>query len=82
MNDRIDDAIAATSATTVEMAQVPVQIASTGRPAMMVVPTDLSDAEIIELAAFVLLGLRPFIQANAGRSTGILDALGSPIRVS
>lgn len=48
----------------VTMCEVPVTIASTGRPVVLHVPVDLADAEVLELAAFVILGLRPWIQAR------------------
>lgn len=69
--DPIDQAIAKTEQTerTVTMAEVPVQISSTGRPVVLHVPVDLSDSEIVELAGFVLLQMRPWINARIDPAT-------------
>lgn len=63
--DPIDRAIASVG-DTVTMCEVPVQIASSGRPVVLHVPVDLSDHEILELGAFVLMTMRPWIQERMG----------------
>lgn len=59
MTDLVEKAIAATAEQeqTVTMADVPVTLTSTGRPAIVSVPVDLTDVELHELVAFALLGL-------------------------
>lgn len=54
--DRLDAAIAAEAAKPVEVAmqQINVTISSTGRPAIIVIPNDVSDSELAELAGWVL----------------------------
>lgn len=60
--DPVDAAIAATTQPEpVQLQQVgPITIASTGRPAVIAVPTDLTDAELLELTSWLLnpTGLR------------------------
>lgn len=82
-NDPIDQAIASVAADerTVEMVDVPVVIACSGRPVVVSLPVDCSDQEIIELAAWLLLRVRGAIAAagvgpNAQRS-GLVVARGS-----
>lgn len=53
MADKIDEAIAA-AAPTVEVLQIPVTIASTGRPASVTLPADCSDAELVEFSGWLL----------------------------
>lgn len=67
--DPIGDAIATVEEgeRTVTMCEVPVTLASTARPVVLHVPVDMSDVEIIELAAFLLLHMRPWI---AGQLNG------------
>ena len=75
MTDDIDSAIAATEPVQ-GLVQVPIVIASTGRPAIVTVPDDLTDAETIELAAYLLTGLRPHIAANLARRPALVIARG------
>ena len=56
--DPIDQAIAAAERPVLQLVEVRVQIASSGRPVILQVPADLHDMEVIELAAFVLLHMR------------------------
>lgn len=73
MSDPIDQAIAAAAApATVQLVEVKVQISSTGRPVIMAVPVDLDDGEIIELAAFVLVGLRPHIARTTSPASRLI----------
>jgi hypothetical protein len=75
--DPIDDAIKATDpAPEPTLIQVPIVIASTGRPVVVLVPPDLSDAETIELAAYLLTGLRPHIAASLGPPSPLIVARG------
>lgn len=69
--DAMEQAIAKTERTdrTVTMCEVPVSIASTGRPVVLHVPVDLTDSEIIELTAFVLLHMRPWINSQIDPAT-------------
>lgn len=63
MNEQIDEAIAATEAP-LAMCEVPVLLRSTGRPAMVGVPEDITDAEVMELTSWMLTGLRRHIAIN------------------
>lgn len=62
--DAIDQAIAASEERTVTMAEIPVALAITQRPVVLHVPVDMTDGEILELAAFVILNMRPYIQSR------------------
>ena len=56
--DPVDAAIAAASEPPpVRLAQVQVTIASTGRPAVIAIPDDATDAEIAELCGWMLTTL-------------------------
>lgn len=52
------------------MAQIPVTIASTGRPAILAIPIDTTDAELMELCSWMLMsvakGLRERREHTAG----------------
>ena len=73
--DPIDKAIVSSSPDPV-MAQVPIVIGSTGRPAMLLIPDDVTDREVMELAAWLLNGLRGHIAANRKASGGLIVARG------
>lgn len=80
MTDPIDAAIAsAEAAPRLELREIPILFGTSGRPGILLVPGDLTDTEIHELAGFVLLQL-PAKLAVQGRATGLVDALGGPIR--
>lgn len=65
MTDPIDKAIASSEAPEpLRMAEVPVMLNSTGRPAIIGVPEDITDAEVMELTAWMLRSLRGHIEAN------------------
>lgn len=65
--DQIAEAIAKVEGErTVTMCEVPVTIASTGRPVVLHVPVDLDDRELLELGAFILVSMRPWIQQALG----------------
>lgn len=68
MTDAIDRAIEATveEEQTVTMCEVPIRISSTGRPVVIHVPVDLTDAELLELTAFLVGGMRPWIAGRIG----------------
>jgi hypothetical protein len=51
------------------MAEIPVLITSTQRPCMLLLPADISDQEVAELAAWMLLNARPWI-ARSGSPAG------------
>lgn len=61
MTDRVDAAIAAAEAPgpiEVELRQFPVVISSTGRPAVLAVPPDLSESELLELMGWMAVYVR------------------------
>lgn len=64
--DQVDQAIAATEPTQapLAMAEIPVLLQSTGRPAVLGVPEDITDAEVMELTGWMLTKLRGHIAAN------------------
>lgn len=75
MSDTLDRAIAAAlgeavapepDPRVVTLAEVPVTISSTGRPAILSVPVDLTDDELHELTAFMLLGLPARLEQARG----------------
>lgn len=68
--DAIAQGIEAAERRSVTMIDTQIAIASTGRPVLMSTPVDLSDVEIIELASFVLLYLRPDIVRRLGLAPG------------
>lgn len=78
MTDPIDKAIASSEAPQgMSMAEVPVLINSTGRPAIIGVPEDITDAEVMELTAWMLRSLRGHIQANLTPASRIQVVRGS-----
>jgi hypothetical protein len=77
VSNPIDKAIAATQTPTMpRMAEVPVMINSTGRPSIVVVPEDITDAEVMELTAWLLRSLRGHIAANLSPASGLVIARG------
>ena len=54
ITDPVEAAIGAVEKAAVRMLQLRVTIASTGRPAMLAIPADASDAELAELAGWLL----------------------------
>lgn len=70
--DPIDAAIDAASRPTVTMVEVPIVMRPNGRPAILHCPIDLTDQELIELAGFLLGGLRPHIAKYAQPGAGSL----------
>jgi len=80
VTDPIDAAIATTEpGVPLAMAEVPVMINSTGRPAVLGVPEDITDQEVMELTAWMLRSLRGHIAANR-RAPGLVIARGLPPR--
>lgn len=73
--DPIDEAIAGVEAAdqVVTMVEVPVRMRPHGRPAVLHVPTDLTDVELIELTGWMLVRMRPYIAENfdGPRPTGL-----------
>lgn len=70
MDDKVDQAIAAAdaAATQVAMIEIPVQIASTGRPAQIVIPKDMTDAELVELTGWMLTAVAGQLRELRARS--------------
>jgi len=67
--DDVDKAID-TVANTIEMLSIPVQISSTGRPFKIDVPADLSDAEMLEITAWMLGPLLATVRKNREPAKG------------
>lgn len=80
--DAVDAAETAAQGPIPGMAEIPVLIQSTGRPAVLVVPLDITEAEVLGLASWVCKGMLQHIAANlvGGRPSPIVDALGLPLR--
>lgn len=80
--DPIEAAIAAVDAEPVgrriTMVEVPIVMRPDGRPAVLHCPVDLTDVEVIELAGFILGGLRPHIAKYAQPGAGSLWVPGGP----
>jgi hypothetical protein len=75
----IDDAIAATDpGPTLAMVEVPINLTTTGRPAIVAVPEDITDAEVMELTAWMLRSLRGHIGANVRARSRLVVARGLP----
>lgn len=72
MVDKVDEAIAAVEAAppTVEMIQIPVTIASTGRPANVALPVDCTDAELLEFAGWLLTGVAGHFRTQRAKTAG------------
>jgi hypothetical protein len=73
----IDEAIAATEAQ-VQMMRIPVVIASTGRPAFVDLPTDITEGELAEFSGWLLTQVLAHIRARPAPSP-IVVARGLPI---
>lgn len=67
MTDKIDAAIAETDQS-VDMIEIPVQIASTKRPAIIAIPADCTDGELAELCGWMLTQVLGSLRAKAARS--------------
>jgi hypothetical protein len=78
MSDPIDKAIARTDGAPAwpPMVEVPVLIASTNRPAVLLVPADVSALEVDELCAWALLNLRAEAHRAAAPSSRLVVARG------
>lgn len=78
MTDQIGKAIAAAEAEPVwpAMTEIPVLIQSTGRPAIVALPTDITVAEIGELAAWMLIQARHELATRAAAASPIVVARG------
>lgn len=78
--DKVDEAIAAAAQPTPpQMAQIPLIIESTGRPAIIAVPLDVTDLEVMELCSWMLKTLRPHIAENLRPAAGLIIARGMPL---
>lgn len=78
MTDPIDKAIDATEQM-ITMQQIPVMIASTGRPAAIDIPADCTEAELAELAGWMLTQVLTHIRAqHEARRSPIVIARGLP----
>ena len=72
MADKVDEAIAAAAAPAVKILGIPVQMSSSGRPAMLQIPDDCSDAELVDLAGWLLTVVRQHVAANRGSKSRIV----------
>jgi hypothetical protein len=80
MNDQIDQAIRSIAPpppaeATLRMVEVPVQITSTGRPVILVLPADLTPAEIMDLTGWMLTGLLTHLDDQAQPRLAIARSL-------
>jgi len=73
--DAVDAAIAA-APQPVAMRQIQVTISSTGRPAVLAIPADASEAELVELAGWLLVNVIPAFRAE--REKGAASRLVVP----
>jgi hypothetical protein len=80
VSDKIDDAIAATvdDGPTIEMMGIPVQLSSSGRPARVDLPADVTDAELIDLIGWLGTTVRA---AARERAAGAASRLFVPARL-
>jgi hypothetical protein len=67
--DPIDAAIAAT-ANSVTLMEIPVTIASTGRPFKITVPVDMTDGELAEVMGWMGSGLLNHFRAERAKTAG------------
>lgn len=70
--DPVEAAIAAADAPTVQLRQVQVTITCSGRPAVVAVPADASDSELLELAGWMLTQLRGALRADEAKTRIIM----------
>lgn len=68
--DPIDQAIAAAEQPTVKMTQLPVTISSTNRPAAVILPADATDAEIAEVAGWLLTKVLAAFREQRAKTAG------------
>lgn len=66
--DPIDQAVEATQQ--VLMLTIPVTIASTGRPAQLAIPRDITEAELFELVGWMSTAVRNSVIAEAQKRKG------------
>lgn len=79
MSDPVDAAIAAAAAPKpIELREYAVTIASTGRPAALLIPSDCTVAELAELAGWMLNAVRIDLAQRAANPSGII--LPGPVR--
>jgi hypothetical protein len=80
--DAIDVAIATAEAPKpVTMKQISVTIASTGRPAAMVLPADATEAELVELAGWFLVQVIPGFRAEREKGAASRLVVPSGVRI-
>jgi len=79
--DALDEAIEGAAKRPVEMEQVTVTIATTGRPVVIAFPSDMTDQELLEFMGWMGQGLRLKLLANRQRTAGgrIVLPTGIPI---
>jgi hypothetical protein len=77
----IDAAIAAAEQPEpVRMVQIPVTIASTGRPAQIVIPADATDAELAELCGWMLTQVMNSLRQQRSQPLSRLHSIhGGPL---
>lgn len=68
----IDQAIASANKQSVEMEQITVTIASTGRPVMIAFPRDATDSELLEVIGWMATTLRSHVATNKRPGAGRL----------
>jgi hypothetical protein len=66
--DKLDEALAAAAKLTVTMRQFNVTISSTGHPAVLALPEDATDAEIAEVAGWLLTAVMNGYRAERAKS--------------
>lgn len=67
MSDPVDAAITAVESA-VMMHEIPVTIASTGRPFKVSLPADMTDAELIEVTGWMLTQLAAHLRAERSKT--------------
>lgn len=63
MTDQINKAIAATEKT-IEMMAIPVTLSSSGKPAQINIPADMTEGELAELCGWILTAVLGHIRAR------------------
>ncbi len=81
-SDTIDAAIAAAEAPALVMKQLNVAISSTGRPAALAVPADATEAELVELAGWLLTAVIPSFRAEREKGAASRILVPSGVRLS
>lgn len=67
--DKIDQAIAEAELPQVEVIEIPVTLSSSGRPAVLAIPKDATDAELVDLAGWMLTIVRQHVREQRDKPT-------------